>query len=129
MAGVRLTGEAERVAAALERDDARHVRPSEERGDLRRHLRRLRVDGLPTADDEVGAELAQRERDRPRGADRVGDGEDAVGEVHRAVGAEAHRLAQRLLGLRRAHRHGDDLVAVAAEAGRVRGGIGVEGIQ
>ena len=50
---------------ALELDDARHVGYAEVRGDLRRDLPRLGVDGLAAADDEVGAELAECERERP----------------------------------------------------------------
>src|SRR5205814_2151690 len=77
--------EAERAVAALERDDARHMRHAEVGGDLGRHLPRLGVDGLAPADDDVGSELAEGERERPRRADRVRDGEDAVGEVDVAV--------------------------------------------
>ena len=87
------------------------MRPAEERGHLGRHLPRLGVEGLAPAEDEVGAFLRQCQRKRARGAERVGEGEDAIGEVDRPVRSEREALAQRLLGLWRAHRHRDHLAA------------------
>src|SRR5207237_1019446 len=46
------------------------------------------------------------------------------------VSAERDRQTERLLGLRRPHRHGDDFPAVlVAQAGRVGDGIRVEAVQ
>ena len=87
------------------------MRPAEERGHLGRHLPRLGVEGLAPAEDEVGAFLRQRQRKRARGAERVRQGEDAIGEVDRPVRSEREALAQCLLGLWRAHRHRDHLAA------------------
>ena len=61
-----------------------HVRelgPVEESGHLGRNLPRLRVNGLATAEDEVGALLLHGHGQRARGAERVGDGEDLVAQV------------------------------------------------
>jgi hypothetical protein len=98
------------VAAQL--DHARQLRDAEERGHLGRHLPGLRVERLAPAEDEVDAALLlDRERERSRGAERVGEGEDAVGEVDRAVRAEREAFAERIRGLRRPHRHRDHLAA------------------
>ena len=50
-------------------------------------------------------------RQRVGGGQRVGAGEGAVGDQHGVVGAEADALAQRFLGLRRAHAQHGDLAA------------------
>jgi hypothetical protein len=52
------------VRGRLEPGRVRHVRPAEERGDLGRHLPRLRVERLAPAEHDVGALLPDRDRER-----------------------------------------------------------------
>ena len=62
--------------------------------------------------------------ERVAGGAHVGAGQRIVGEVHRAVGAERHRLVQRAEGGLRAHGHGDDLVDVHGTAlANLHGGL------
>jgi hypothetical protein len=112
-------------------DDAREVRPAQERRRLRRDLPRLGVRRLPAGDDEIDAALLlERERQRARRPDRVGDGEHAVGQVDAAVGAERQARAKGILGLRRAHRHRDHLAADGvAQRRRVGNRGGVERVE
>ena len=126
LAEVRVPREPERVARALDDRRVRDMRPAEERGDLGRHLPGLRVERLAPAEDEIGALLLDRQRERSRRPERVRDREHAIREVDRPLGAERERVAQRLLGLRRAHGHRHDLVG---EQGGVLHGIAVEGVQ
>ena len=81
LAEVRVPRDAERVAGALDGRGARDMRPAEERGDLTRNLPRLGVERLASAEDEVGALLLDRQRERSRRPERVRDGEDAIREV------------------------------------------------
>src|SRR5206468_6045918 len=100
-AEIRVPRESERVAGALDGRGARDMRPAEERGDLARHLPRLGVERLASAENEVSSLLLDRQRERSRGPERVRDGEDAVREVDRPLSAERQAVAQRFLGLRR----------------------------
>jgi hypothetical protein len=62
--------------------------PAEERGRLGRDLPCLRVGRLAPTDDEVDVPLfLDRQRERSSRPQRVGDREDAVGEVRRAASA------------------------------------------
>ena len=70
---------------------------------------------------------------RVAGGAHVRAGQRVVGQVHRAVGAERHRLVQRAEGRLRPHGHGDDLVDLhGAALADLHGGldrVGVEGVQ
>jgi hypothetical protein len=114
----------------LDAVDVRELWPAEEAGHLGGHLPRLRVDGLSSAEDEVGSLLPEGQRERPRGTDGVRDRERPVGEVDRPICAHLQREQQRLLGLGRAHGHDDDLAAVAlAKPDRLGHGVDVELVQ
>ena len=127
---VGLAAAAQAVPGRLQPVDVRELGPAEERRHLGRHLPRLRVDRLAAAEDEVGALLLDGERQRPRRADRVGDGEDLVVQVDRAVGAHGEGHPQRVLRLRRPHRHGHDLATVlVAEPDRLGDRVDVELVQ
>ena len=103
------------------RGDVRHVRPAEERGDLRRHLPRLRVERLPPAENEV-ARLPSVASASVREVPSVSATANTRSERWMQRSARAQAFPQRLLGLRRAHRHRDDLSAElrAPQAGRRR---------
>ena len=75
-------------------DNARQMRLAKECGDLGRDLPRLRVGRLPAADHEIDVTFfLDRKPERARGAERVGDGEDTVGEMDATVGAECDARA------------------------------------
>ena len=111
LAVVRLTPHAQAVALDREPDRVRHVRATEKRRHLGRHLPGLSIERLEPAEDEVAPFLPERQRQRPGGADRVRECERPVGEVNAPIGAERQAFAQRLLGLRRPHGHRDYLAA------------------
>src|SRR5207247_7662806 len=67
-----------------ERERVRRLSPAEERRDLWRHLPGLGAECLAPAEDEVCALLLDRHGQRPRGAQRVGDREQPVGEMDAA---------------------------------------------
>ena len=76
----------------------------------------LAVVGLLAEQHQVGALGLEHLGQRVAGRGDVGAGERVVGQVHRAVGAERHRLVQRAHGGLGAHRHGDDLVDLDGSA-------------
>ena len=100
---------------ALDRDLAGvgQRRQPQHLGDHRRHRRRPPVRRLVAGQHQVhvpdGADHAGQ---RPRRADRVRAGQGLVGQVHRRVGAHRQRLADRLGGPVRAHRHDGHRAAV-----------------
>ena len=93
----------------------------------------LAVVGLLAQQDQVRALGLEHLRQRVAGGADVGAGERVVGEVHRAVGAERHRLVQRAHGGVGAHRHRDDLLdrdgAALLDLHGGLDGVGVEGVE
>ena len=85
-------------------------------GDAGADLRGVAVDGLLAAEHDVDlaegvADLLQRRREREGRGQRVGAGEEAVGEQNGAVGADGHGLSQGIAGHGRAHGEHGDLAA------------------
>jgi len=70
----------------------------------------LAVVRLLAQEHEIGALAPQRLRQRIPGRGHVRAGQRRIGEVHRAVGPQRHRLVQRPHGALGAHRHGDNLL-------------------
>ena len=93
----------------------------------------LAVVGLLAEQDQVGALGLEHFGQRVAGGADVGARQSVVGEVHRAVGAERHRLVQRADRRVGAHRHRDDLLdRDRAALLDLHGGldcVGIEGVE
>ena len=118
----------DRARCVVDIDDLRHIGQLQEvepLGDAGADLRGVAVDGLLAGEDDVGraedfADLADRLRQRIAGGERVGAGEEAVGQQHGAIGADGQRLAQRIVGHGRTHgQNGDFAADLVAQPQRV----------
>ena len=96
--------------------DIGELQQAEALGDAGTDLRRVAVDRLLAGEDDIELaqgllDLADRLRERVGRRQRVGAGEETVGEQNRAIGADAERLAQRIRRHGRAHGQHRDLAA------------------
>ncbi len=88
--------------------DVGELQQAEALGDAGADLRGVAVDRLLAGEDDVRravglADLADGGGERVGRRQRVGAGEEAVGQQDGAIGAEGQRLAQTVLGRRRPH--------------------------
>src|SRR5574344_608897 len=129
-AGADVAGRKRVVAVDLEALEIGDGREVEVVGDLGAGLGRVAVDGLASAEDEVGIEPPHGLGQDVARRERVGAGGPAVGHEIGLVGAAVERLAEDLASRGKAHRDRNDLSAVLfLDLKRGLKGVAVFGIE